>query len=370
MKRLAALIFLSSVGSAYAQWTQFRVFNADKAEIKIQQADKLGTERMAVSVPAGGIHEFETNQGDQFTIEPEEKEKAKKITCEHRFQSITFNSNHLIDDHTRYTQNLSAGGFKIMATDRVNPYALKEAAYLVDLMLANRPDAKKAMIDNGSRLIVLGHDEFVSDVPEYGWFVRNPVPNYPGIIPTEYWSVRARGLGGTEVDPFCSCSEENLLGYENDLYAAESVMIHEFAHCIHRRGMAAVDPTFDTRLKETYARAIQKGLWKDTYAATNHYEYFAEGAQSWFDADREPNKDDKEDKIQNGVNTREELRAYDPELAALCMEVFGDCEKYSKPQTRLHGHLAGYDPKKAPRFEFPPNLKAAHDKMFEIDRNR
>jgi hypothetical protein len=41
----------------------------------------------------------------------------------------------------------------------------------------------------------------------------------------------------------------------------------------------------------------------------------------------------------------------------LCKEVFGETElKYTKPATRLHGHLEGYDPKKAPTFEWPERL--------------
>jgi hypothetical protein len=40
--------------------------------------------------------------------------------------------------------------------------------------------------------------------------------------------------------------------------------------------------------------------------------------------------------------------------------VFGDTElKYTKPTTRLTGHLAGYDPTKAPRFTWPERLQAA-----------
>jgi dipeptidyl-peptidase-4 len=83
----------------------------------------------------------------------------------------------------------------------------------------------------------------------------------------------------------------------------------------------------------------------------NHHEYFAEGVQSWFDDNRENDHD------HNHVNTRAELLDYDPGLAALCREVFGDTElKYTKPTTRLTGHLAGYDPSKAPTFVWPERL--------------
>ena len=62
----------------------------------------------------------------------------------------------------------------------------------------------------------------------------------------------------------------------------------------------------------------------------------------------------------NHVNTRALLIEYDPGLAAICREVFGDTElKYTKPATRLTGHLAGYDPATAPTFEWPERLKQA-----------
>ena len=52
-----------------------------------------------------------------------------------------------------------------------------------------------------------------------------------------------------------------------------------------------------------------------------------------------------------------ELRQYDPDLADLCEEVFGDTELvYTKPSIRLTGHLAGYDPDTSPSFVWPSRL--------------
>ena len=47
-----------------------------------------------------------------------------------------------------YKKYTEAGGYPIVGSARVNDFALKEAAYLVDLMLARRPDVRKAMIDS------------------------------------------------------------------------------------------------------------------------------------------------------------------------------------------------------------------------------
>lgn len=239
-----------------------------------------------------------------------------------------------------YTKYISAGGYPIVSSARVDDYALKEAAYLVNLMLAERPDVKKAMIESGSRLIIMSEDEFTSDVPEHSH-----------LMPHDFWDARARGLGGSRTDPVCSCGEENLLAFEGDPYSTESIFIHEFAHNIHLRGMVNVDATFDERLKRAYEEAMAEGLWKTKYASVNHNEYFAEGVQSWFDDNRENDHD------HNHVNTRKELQEYDPRLAALCEEVFGKTVfRYTKPTSRLTGHLEGYNPEKAPKFEWPPRL--------------
>jgi hypothetical protein len=264
-----------------------------------------------------------------------------------------------------YKKYISAGGYPIVASEKVNDYALKEAAYLVDLMLAKRPDVREAMIKSGSRLCVMAYNEYTTDVPEYAHMGAVPMRGFREISGKDYWDTRARGLGGSEHDPLCSCGEENLLCYPGDPYSTENILIHEFAHNIHLRGVVRVDKTFDGRLKDTYRKAMDAGLWKGKYAAQNHHEYFAEGVQSWFDNNRENDHD------HNHVNTRAELLEYDPGLAAMCREVFGETElKYTKPVTRLTGHMEGYDPTKAPTFAWPERLKEANEKIRGAARKR
>lgn len=239
-----------------------------------------------------------------------------------------------------YKKYTEASGYPIVASGTVNDYALREAAYLTDMMLVKIPKVRDAMIESGSRLCLIAWNEFTTDLPEFAHFK-----------PTDFWDARARGTGGSETDPYCSCGEENLLGYPGDPYSTESILIHEMAHNIHLRGVLRLDPTFDHRLRKIYDAAMAKGLWKGKYASVNDREYFAEGVQSWFDNNRE------EDHDHNHVNTRAELKEYDPGLAELCREVFGETElKYTRPETRLTGHLAGYDPATAPKFAWPERL--------------
>lgn len=152
-------------------------------------------------------------------------------------------------------------------------------------------------------------------------------------------------------EPVCSCAEEHVLGFEGDLCSSQNILIHEFSHDIRYRGMDRLDPTLDSRLQTSYERAMELGLWEGRYASANHSEYSAECVQSWFDKNRQPDHD------HNHVDTRKELKEFDPGLAALCEEVFGDTVLiYTKPATRLQEHLDGYDLSSAPEFVWPESL--------------
>lgn len=253
-----------------------------------------------------------------------------------------------------YTKHVSANGYPVLGSSKVNDYALKEAAYLIDLMLAYHPELRKIMVANKSRCVVMAHNEYTTDVPEHAH-----------LSPKEYWNARARGLGGSRTDPVCSVGEENVLSFKGDPYHAECILIHEFAHNMHLRGLIHLDPTFDKRLKQSYDDALANGLWKTKYASVNHHEYWAEGVQSWFSNNRPPDHD------HNFVDTREELIEYDSGLADLCREVFGDTKLvYTRAPTRIRGHLRGYKPDQAPEFVWPEHLQKKIQEIREETRNR
>jgi hypothetical protein len=291
--------------------------------------------------------------GHRFLVVGRDDKSEAIVTSEVPIQGFRFDPANKNGPPEFYTQSVSANGLPIVASANVSPFALKEAAYLVNLMLARRPDVREAMIKSGARLCIIAHNEFTTDLPEFAHMADGQAPdaNLKSFSARDFWDARARGTGGSETDPYCSCGEENLLGYPGDPYSTECILIHEIAHNIHLRGLQNVDPTFDRRLRTAYRKAMDEGLWKGKYASVNHHEYFAEGVQSWFDNNRENDHD------HNHVNTRAELIEYDAGLADLCREVFGETElKYSKPVTRLKDHLEGYDPSKAPRFVWPERL--------------
>ncbi len=130
-----------------------------------------------------------------------------------------------------------------------------------------------------------------------------------------------------------------------------------YAKCVMVDGFAIISSgkVDDYALLEAaYEDAMGKGLWKGKYAGTNRAEYWAEAVQSYFDDNRQPDHD------HNHVNTRKELFEYDPALAGLVEEVFGDHPwRYKKPALRDEDgrkHLKGYSGKNAPTFRWSAEL--------------
>lgn len=270
-----------------------------------------------------------------------------RAAAEHRVAPPTDGMRKELKLSPFYTKCVVADGFVIAGSAKVSDYALREAAYLIDHMLAGRDDLRQALVKHRVRFAVMAPTELTCDIPEHS-----------DLRPAAYWNKRARGLGATRVRPAVSCGEENLLGYPGDPYRGENILVHEFSHAIHEIALKDVDKTFDPRLADAFAEAKRQGLWKDTYAQTNRSEYWAEGVQSWFDTNR------VNDNQHNYVATRELLRHYDPRLARLIAEVFRDNEwRYVPPAKRLEpGHLAGYDRGKAPRFVWSKEVIEAFEK--------
>ncbi len=240
-----------------------------------------------------------------------------------------------------YQQWIDIEGLPVVASAKVNSYALQEAAWLIRQMIGHRKDILRALAKNNVRFVVMAHNEMTTQIPEHS-----------DLKPDFFWDVRARGLGSTPSRPAVSCGEENLLNFHGDPYGRENILIHEFSHAIHQMGLNTIDSTFDKRLAATFNAAVKKGLWQNTYAITNREEYWAEGAQSWFNTNR------ANDYQHNHVDTREKLKVYDPTLAALLTEVYGDSDwRYSRVINRLHLlHLKGYFPSESPKFSWPSEL--------------
>lgn len=248
-----------------------------------------------------------------------------------------------------YQKRVTIGGFSIVSSSKVSDFALKEAAYLIEKMTIKHPEYLQKLAENKVRFSIMARDEFTTDIPEHS-----------DMSPAIFWDKRARGLGATPARPSVSCGEENLLAIEGDPYKRENILIHEFAHALHAMAINDLDPTFQSRLEKCFKLAIEEKIWEGTYAASNPAEYFAEGVQSWYECNR------ANDREHGSIDTREEVQKYDPRLANLIIEKFGeDSWKYIHISERIsqEKHLKGFDPVKEKPFVWPAKLLNWHNKF-------
>ena len=115
-----------------------------------------------------------TTIGHRFVVVSRDDKQERSVTCEVPVQAFRYEPRSADGVPPFYTQVVRANGYPICASAKVSPFALKEAAYLVDQMLAQRPDVRAAMIKSGSRLCILAHNEFTTDQPEFAHL--EPVP--------------------------------------------------------------------------------------------------------------------------------------------------------------------------------------------------
>lgn len=214
-----------------------------------------------------------------------------------------------------YKKYVNANGIHIISSRKVPDEALYKAYEIILFMTNGLPKVVlQEMVKVDTRVAIMARYEGTTDIPEHAHLENDTSLN---------WDVRARGLGGTVELPLTSCAEENLLCYQIDKYHAEDILIHEFAHTIHAVGILPVREDFNAILQDLLDNAISQGKYNNTYAATNIWEYWAEGVQNWFDVNAEvPAPDGKH----NAVNTREEMRDYDIDLYQIIGEYFPETE--------------------------------------------
>ncbi|MBQ6395774.1 MAG: hypothetical protein IJH87_05465 [Atopobiaceae bacterium] len=203
-----------------------------------------------------------------------------------------------------YTQFLtSRDGIIVKGSAEVQPLALEIAREIVDIMLEKIPQIGSFLKELGSSVVVYALGLSSYDVPEHrmGYLLSQRVVD---------------GLGGSFEDPVASVGECNLIrllaGRYMTRYPNELVFVHEFAHSIHQAGIDYLpDQTLAKRLREVFANAQEKDLWPGTYGMIDVSEYFATITSIWFNAQAE-GINGEWDGIRGPVNTRDEMREYDP----------------------------------------------------------
>ncbi len=235
-----------------------------------------------------------------------------------------------------YTKFTWADEFPVIGR-QASDAAMMKANDTICKMFAYRHDILKALINDNVKLVVLGRNEKLSDLPE----LKN--------VTDTNVDLTVRFMDYTPDLKLLVVPEENVLGNPNDADVGPCLEIREFATALYDVcGTRPVDPNwnnrgrdvqqyelrlkrldvqFDDRLKQLYDGAMTNGMCKGTSAVLDRTAYWDEGVLAYFDAAGQGGAPFK-DTTRNGdftgsphpIDTREELKAYDPDLYALVNE--------------------------------------------------
>ena len=319
-------------------------------------------------------------------------------------------------DPAFYTKATPASDILIVSSDNVSDFAHKETAYLFNTVMDTiHPQVAKRVRARKPLCLLIGHAEQTSDLPQFKTDKTGEE--------LDFYNWRRRGFV-TELDnrPVAVFAEEDVLEYDGGM-KSESILIHEFAHLIHKAGF---DDAQQKKLTEAFEQSKKLGLWNDGYAAQRFRRVEGRKKVSLLDAlikwfplespallrasladgdiivNRTPapvdvtvNGDDKVaivfggpkrcyaalnrseywaeglqcwydtnrimDHDHNQIHTRAQLKKYDRDLSKLCLEVLGDHPwRFVSPRKRAgFDHLKNFNPLTAPKKKQLPHIREA-----------
>jgi hypothetical protein len=204
-----------------------------------------------------------------------------------------------------------AQGIPICAFDCVSKSAIDHAALTLTHMLTDVDQSiLHRMLHLGAAIGIIGKDQYTTDIPAHA--------HLKGQKSTDGrdYDHGTRGLGGSVACPWTTVGEENITMIGDTRYPYESILVHEFAHCVMNVGLAG-HPT-RRRIQAAYQTAMEKNLYNpSSYLASNEDEYWAEATQAWFEATVRLD-------ATSGMITRNAVKKRDPELAGILTEIWGD----------------------------------------------
>lgn len=224
---------------------------------------------------------------------------------------LVYTVNNWRDYYTEFTN--CRCGLPIKSSGDVSNYARLLAASIIDTMLQKVPAVSATLIEQGAEVAIYGLHEDVYDIPEHrggAEIMDRPVEGYGGMIN----------------DPVTSISAKNIMrvteGINQTRYLNESILAHEFGHAIHLLGINMLpDQSLADELRAAYRHAQRTHLWPKTYLMGNYEEYFATLTTMWFNVMAE-SETDTWDGVRGPLNTRAELKEYDPQAYAFFAKIY------------------------------------------------
>src|SRR5581483_1953872 len=167
-----------------------------------------------------------------------------------------------------------------------------EQQRVIDISIAPLAQYLPELREKGGRHYLLPMDERLSEV-------RPELEDRLTFDGRFYSSVR--GVGGL-------VTASGIEYLDNVIRGDFNTIAHEFAHQIHT---AVFDDKMVKKIKLLFTRAANRDRTLDYYAASNEYEYFAQGYEAYVPPFKRPNA------AVTARHTRDELRRKDPELYQL-----------------------------------------------------
>lgn len=242
-----------------------------------------------------------------------------------------------------YKKYTHVRGIPIIASKRVNNRALLKAAAVTNKMLMGKKYGKnitKYLKKYRTRIGIIGQKERLTLMPE-ARHLKKSYDTAAGLSCCATWKWDNKSKKWKEYYRIALTREMNVLqkGYPIDKWAwGSSLTQHEFAHNIHLAVFDNEYASLSKEIKRAYQAAMKKGKWKGAYAATNEYEYFAEGSELWF------NHNFRDVYGKTYVKRREELKKYDLALYRVLLKVYGNYKwrfKYGPLYAKTRYQLSG-----------------------------
>ncbi len=203
---------------------------------------------------------------------------------------------------SHYTTIDEQNGIAIVASDGVDDDAVDEAKKTIERVFRNN-DLEDYLVEDGAYVIITRGAESLIDLPEFSCLEKDS-PASAELVS------HACGVADSADYPVIAVNERDLIGDRRGPCSGLNILYHELGHLVQGWSLDHIDYL---DVKVLYQRALDTGLYRREYAATNPNEYFAEATQAYFlSQDRGGDKD------------RDWLKKYDPDLYAVIARVYGD----------------------------------------------
>ena len=227
-----------------------------------------------------------------------------------------------------YTQKVETkSGIIIKGDDTVKYSSLELAVAQVEVELGKPGTGiAETMKKWGCSLAVYSPHENVYMIPEHRYGFRTSMYDLEG-YGGNVWNNCTSSIAEVNITRTRGETGDK---YLNTMYPNENVLIHEFGHCVKSIGIEEnPDQSYADAYFAAYENAVESGMWPNTYAISNSDEFFATMCAIWFN-----NMDDVsswDDGTRSPLNTREEMKAYDPMTYAFFESILPSDETLPSP---------------------------------------